>query len=194
MVKKLLIITLIVGFIFGYRAESEENSPSNVVAAPPNTLPNTFPNAATNTPPGGVTSPSDNKKPPTKAKTLLKSFFSPEESVQKGEGERLKKRVIEKSAIDTDQLQVIMDKFPDNDKNILGAIKTQIATWPPEIFEEISSYREFVINARKIAQQKYESLSQEAKMALETEKKLKSQLTEDTTRGLEALDVTASRQ
>lgn len=123
--------------------------------------------------------------------TIFKGFFSSDDD--KGEGERVKKRVLEKNIIDTDQLQSMIDKLPEKDKNTLSAIKTQIATWPPAVFEEISAYREFVINARKIAQQKYESLSAEAKAALESEKQLKAQLSPETIQTLEALDVAASK-
>lgn len=134
---------------------------------------------------------SESKDSKDKTKGLFQGFFASDET-KKAEGERLKKRVLEKTEIGMDQLHTIMDKLPPNDKNVLSAIKTQIATWSPEIFEEISSYREFVINSRKIAQQKYESLSSEAKTALETEKKLKAQLTQETVKALEALDVTAA--
>lgn len=127
----------------------------------------------------------------SKSSTIFKGFFSSDDD--KGEGERVKKRVLEKNIIDTDQLQSMIDKLPEKDKNTLSAIKTQIATWPPIVFEEISAYREFVINSRKIAQQKYESLSAEAKSALESEKQLKAQLSPQTIQTLEALDVTASK-
>lgn len=126
-----------------------------------------------------------------KSINIFKGFF--DSADQKSEGEPLKKRVLEKNLIDTDQLQAMIDKLPENDKKTLSAIKTQIATWSPEIFEEISAYREFVINSRKIAQQKYESLSPEAKSALESEKQLKAQLSQETIQALEALDVSASK-
>ena len=91
--------------------------------------------------------------------------------------------------IDIDQLQKIIDSFPEEDRRTIKAIKVQIATWPKEVFDEISSYREFVISARRIAKQKYTLLSPEAKSALETERQLKQKLSPATAKILEELEI-----
>jgi hypothetical protein len=91
--------------------------------------------------------------------------------------------------VDIDQLQKIIDSFPEDDRRTIKAVKVQIATWPKEIFDEISAYREFVISSRRVAKQKYSLLSQEAKSALETERQLKQKLSPDTARTLENLEV-----
>ncbi len=128
---------------------------------------------------------STKEKGATSAQNALKALFPHQKTA---EGDRIRQPVAERTSVDTDQLQAIIEKLPPSDQKVLSAVRTQIATWPQEIFEEISSYREFVIGARKIAQQKYDLLSQEAKSALESEKQLKAQLSSETVQKLEALD------
>ena len=97
--------------------------------------------------------------------------------------------LIKKTVVNAEQLQKIISSLPEKEKKIISAIKAQITTWPKEVFDEISSYREFVIGARKIAKQKYAFLSQEARRALETEKQLKEKLSPSTIKTLENLEV-----
>ena len=119
-------------------------------------------------------------------------FVSPAKEQKNGKEENKKKKRVKKvksRPISVEELQKIMDGLPEQDRKIVGSVRTQIAAWPRKVFEEISAYREFVINARNIAKRKYASLSPEAKSALETEKELKSRLSPTTMKILEELEV-----
>ena len=125
-------------------------------------------------------------------KTFIKSILAPslKEKNEQEKGKKSKKiTASKKKVIDIDQLKEIIDSLPSQDKKIITSIRKQIATWPREVFDEISDYREFIISARKVAQQKYDLLSPEAKSALESEKHLKSKLSKNTVATLESLEV-----
>ena len=123
-----------------------------------------------------------------KEKKFVKSILTPAQP--KKQDKKSKKIIIsKKKVIEIDQLKEIIDSFPEKDRKIITTIRKQITTWPKEVFDEISDYREFIISARKVAQQKYDLLSPEAKSALETERHLKSKLSTNTVRTLESLEV-----
>lgn len=83
-----------------------------------------------------------------------------------------KKKII----LTVDELQNILDKFTAEDKKTMKGIQDQITSWPENVFTEIRAYREFVISSRKKAEEKYKTLSEEAKEAINIEKDLKSKL------------------
>ena len=87
--------------------------------------------------------------------------------------------------VTTKQLEDIIDKLSDTEKESILKVQKEIADWPKSLFDEISNYREFIIAARKLAQEKYNKLSPAAQQALESEQKLKSQLTPSTVEFLE---------
>ncbi|NRA73572.1 MAG: hypothetical protein HRU36_02350 [Rickettsiales bacterium] len=141
----------------------------------------------------GAPPKSSNLKTKTKNqdKSFVKSIFA--SSIKKESTEKSKTTTpSKKNIIKIDQLKEIIDSLPEQDKKTLVTIRKQISTWPKEVFDEISDYREFIINSRNIAQQKYELLSQEAKKALETERHLKSKLSQSTIKTLENLEVDIS--
>ena len=135
-----------------------------------------------------------NTQPQTK-KGFVKSIFNTSlgtENKNKKEKTNKHLKVLKEKIVDVDQLQEIIDDLPAKDKRIITSVKVQISTWPKEVFDEISEYREFVISSRKVAKQKYELLSPEAKTALETEKQLKARLSPETANILESLEVKSS--
>lgn len=97
---------------------------------------------------------------------------------------------IQKKLLVTDkQLEEIIDKLSTTERNAIIKIQKEIAEWPKSIFEEISNYREFVMTARKIAIDKYNNMSPEARTALQKEKELKAQLTPATIQFLETIQL-----
>ena len=139
--------------------------------------------------------PEEKQPQPQSKKGFVKSIFN----TSLGTGNKNKKekttkhlKVLKEKIVDVDQLQEIIDDLPAKDKRIITSVKVQISTWPKEVFDEISEYREFVISSRKFAKQKYELLSPEAKTALETEKQLKARLSPETANILESLEVKSS--
>lgn len=87
------------------------------------------------------------------------------------------------------QLEEIIDKLSTTERNAIIKIQKEIAEWPKSIFQEISNYREFVMTARKIAIDKYNNMSPEARTALQKEKELKAQLTPATIQFLETIQL-----
>ena len=82
----------------------------------------------------------------------------------------------DKTLITDENVQQILNKFSDGDKQVLKQIQDQISTWPREVFEEIRAYKTFVIEARKKAEALYSALSPEAKEAMKIEQTLKDKL------------------
>jgi len=130
-------------------------------------------------------------KPKPQKKSLVKNVFTAAVKKKKAKDSKDSKqaKAVKKKIVDLDQVQEIIDSLPEQDKRIISAVRVQISTWPKEVFDEISAYREFVISARNIAKQKYTMLSPEAKNALETEKQLKAKLSPSTAQTLEGLEV-----
>ena len=89
------------------------------------------------------------------------------------------------------QLEDLINKLSPTERDAITKIQKEIANWPKSVFDEISNYREFVITARKIATEKYHSLSPEALQALETEKALKASLSPETVNFLETIHLRA---
>ena len=92
------------------------------------------------------------------------------------------------------QLEEIISKLSTKEKDSILKIQKEISEWPKSIFDEISNYREFVITARKIAAEKYNKLSPEARQALERETNLKSQLSPETVKFLETVQLRSVNQ
>lgn len=82
----------------------------------------------------------------------------------------------EKIILDENDLQGVLDKFTDDDKKVIKDMQSQILNWSNDTFSEIRAYREFVIDAHKKAQAKYDKLSSEAKEAMKIEVDLKAKL------------------
>ena len=122
-------------------------------------------------------------------KTSKKTSTSSLKKKQETKAKTKKVKATKKTIVGVDELKKIIDSLPEKDRKIISAIKKQISTWPKEVFDEISDYREFIISSRNIAQYKYSLLSPEAKSALETERHLKAKLSQDTVRTLETLKV-----
>ncbi len=98
---------------------------------------------------------------------------------------------LKKTFLTDEELQAVIAKLPDKEKEIIAKIQNEISLWPKSVFNEISTYREFVMTARKIAEEKYKKLSLEAKNAIDHEKQLKAQLTPETVRILETIQLRA---
>lgn len=138
----------------------------------------------------------DQPKTKPQEKGFVKNIFTtatPKPASQKDREESSRPAPVNVTFVDIDQLQKVIDSLPEEDRRTISAIRVQIATWPREVFDEISAYREFVISSRKVAKQKYALLSQEAKSALETERQLKIKLSPQTAQILESLEVKANR-
>jgi hypothetical protein len=133
--------------------------------------------------------PAPQPQPDSPKNPFAFAFKSNKEAVSKEAQQANEVKAVQVQTVDTDQLQKIIDSLPAEDKRTISAIKAQIATWPKEVFDEITAYREFVINSRKIAKQKYLLLSPEAKSALEAEVQIKAGLSPSTASTLENLQV-----
>lgn len=83
----------------------------------------------------------------------------------------------------------ILDKLSAEDKKNIEAIQKQILSWPKETFEEVKTYREFVIAAHKKAEDMYNALSPEAKEAISIEAKIKEKLSPDSIKLLEQIRI-----
>jgi hypothetical protein len=152
---------------------------------PPNPSPNTLPEPK-----------ADQSETKPQEKSFIKNIFTtstPKPASQKNQEGSSRPAPVNVTFVDIDQLQKVIDSLPEEDRRTISAIRVQIATWPKEVFDEISAYREFVISSRKVAKQKYALLSQEAKSALETERQLKIKLSPQTAQILESLEVKANR-
>lgn len=75
-----------------------------------------------------------------------------------------------------ESLQEVVNNLSDDDRKIVLEIQQEISTWPANLIEELNLYREFVLNARKEAEARYDNLSPQAKNALSIEKTLKAKL------------------
>jgi len=82
----------------------------------------------------------------------------------------------DKILLTEENIQQVLNKLTDTDKQVLKQIQDQISTWPREVFEEIRAYKTFVIEARKKAEALYSALSPEAKEAMKIEQDLKGKL------------------
>jgi hypothetical protein len=183
-------------------APQENNAAPNIIAIAPQQdgpAPNEMPAApqpespAPNMPPAPKDDKSETKP---REKSFIKNIFTtptPKLASQNDKEESPRTEPTSMTFVDIDQLQKVIDSLPEEDRRTISAIRAQITTWPREVFDEISAYREFVISSRKVAKQKYALLSQEAKSALETERQLKIKLSPQTARILESLEVKTNR-
>lgn len=122
-------------------------------------------------------------------KTAINTKSPPKKTTSEDKAKQL---VDQKTLLVTDkQLEEIIDKLSTAERDAIIKIQKEIADWPKSIFDEISSYREFVITARKIAAEKYSKLTPEARQALDREKSLKAQLSPATIKFLETVQLRA---
>jgi hypothetical protein len=168
----------------------QEDAAAPVIAIAPHPAPNAMPA------PPPLEPKADQPETKPEEKSFIKNIFTtstPKPVSQKDKEESLRREPVRATFVDIDQLQKVIDSLPEEDRRTISAIRAQISTWPKEVFDEISAYREFVISSRKVAKQKYTLLSQEAKSALETERQLKIKLSPQTAQILESLEVKANR-
>jgi hypothetical protein len=78
-----------------------------------------------------------------------------------------------------EEVKAMLDKLSSTDKAALKNIQDQILNWPKQVFDEVKAYREFIINSRKAAKEKYEKLSEAAKEAMRIEESMKTLLSTD---------------
>lgn len=82
-------------------------------------------------------------------------------------------------------LQAVINSLSDQDRKVVLEIQQEISTWSQDVINELTNYREFVLNAREEAEKKYNALTPQAKQALKIESDLKSKLS---TGAIEKLD------
>jgi len=84
-----------------------------------------------------------------------------------------------------EDLAQALNSLPDADRKIFIDIKQEIVTWPKKVRDEVKDYQDLIITLRAEAEDKYDTLSPEAKIALKKEEQLTSKLSTEAIKKLE---------
>jgi hypothetical protein len=84
-----------------------------------------------------------------------------------------------------EDLDQALNSLPDADRKIFIDIKQEIVTWPKKVRDEVKDYQDLIITLRAEAEDKYDTLSPEAKIALKKEEQLTSKLSTEAIKKLE---------